>query len=433
MDSVVQAICARVPDLHELLKKYVRVTHPSEFTLRRLYSPAYPCTASKRMLAFMYRWAMRWLSGGQVMPFTGWDTYSAWYDPSRSAGYPHDQTKGDFFKSDLGQYYLANPFRALNKQFFVKRCNKDEILPLDKVDRTRAFFVAPAEVHYLESVLVREQLNWQTLNWASAQIPTLVGFGMLAGDIKHIYSEFVGLRVLAIDFAGLEYSVPHWLMEIVCEARARMSCSPETVRKLYAMYDKAPIILDNGDVVPPSICNKSGRLGTLHDNCLFSAIIMHAVVMDLFQAAGFTARLSDVHIRSMGDDVLVGCPFDVPPEVLSPQALIARVLHYGLLIKVEGPFDSPWGVEFCGATVKGPASLPTSARPAKVFSRFVKYGANLNEKAEILSGIYPTLFGDPYWRHACHVARDILLGLGQPCRLATDADVMEALDPAVRR
>jgi hypothetical protein len=341
------------------------------------------------------------------------------YDLSRSAGYDGG-TKA---------FYERQNSDTLHDDFY--RCLSGELVP-----EVYSLMVPKSEYLKHEKKNVKERIifvmNLLALMYVKSFTHILftelmviykrhccfIGFCRFYSDYHELYRRLSFCRIVfGIDLSGQEYSNHEDMQESLWESRTRMAPAEmhSHFRKFARMIGVAEAIDLDGNFWKIMWKTLSGGPTTLVDNTWASIIVFVAVNSLYFrvtprQFLSLYRKLWDGQF--VGDDALVGFLVNLNwPEYCDH---LRRCYWWlGYVCKLTEPSDTPYGLEFCGATILREGDHPVSTKPEKVVATLLTSGNTAEKFAEVLGGIEPVLKGSRFETYIRQLRRETEPLVGQ--------------------
>lgn len=312
-------------------------------------------------------------------------------------------------------------------------CWKDELLPPDKIDRTRNFAPLPAQVHYCEFRLFGPIADDEVRS--QGRSPVRVGTVMFYGDMHCMLLKHCGRRCIQMDWSSFEYTYRPWLWEQLVRLRASASTQPEMVERAYRAIQNALLHHPSGRLYPASWANKSGRFMTLNDNCVGALLLIALAYVEacvaLQRPVRFWEEVGD-YLDIFGDNIILSLSYDVYEELGGPMSLVKAAWNFGFILKVEKEQLSPYGLVWNGFRIDAPDGLMVYANPEKAVARVLEYGVDAAIVASQVRSLHAACYADRWAREVFElIAQHLSVAYSVDCTLLSEYEIHALLGPDV--
>lgn len=320
-------------------------------------------------------------------------------DPTRSSGPFSYTTKGDHWLragNITRRVYSRLIWLQQLPQVVAGICDKDEILPIEKLDRTRNFVPPPCWLHYCERLVFGPIADWESTQFENR--PIKVGQNIHGGAVHEMFRKHRGRLTFQCDLSAQEYCYRLFVWRFLARLRAAASTVPDVVRVLYEAIVDAFLHHPDGHVYGPTLKNKSGRTLTLHDNgvqvlLLFFLAWSRIRLRDGGDPNLFWTEVGD-YLDIYGDNIIVSLDADFVNQY-GIESFVAEMWSLGFVLKVEGQAPSGHGLTWCGMIYESPSRPLVFAKPMKEVAKLVFSKLQPGMLAQQISGLYLMCYFTP--------------------------------------
>ena len=320
-------------------------------------------------------------------------------DPTRSSGPFSYTTKGEHWLragNITRRVYSRLIWQQELPQVVAGICDKDEILPIEKLDRTRNFVPPPCWLHFCERLVFGPIADWESTQFENR--PIKVGQNIHGGAVHEMFRKHRGRLTFQCDLSAQEYCYRLFVWRFLARLRAAASTVPEVVRVLYEAIVDAFLHHPDGHVYGPTLKNKSGRTLTLHDNgvqvlLLFFLAWSRIRLRDGGDPNAFWSEVGD-YLDIYGDNIIVSLDADFVNQY-GIESFVAEMWSLGFVLKVEGQAISGHGLTWCGMIYESPSRPLVFAKPMKEVAKLVFSKLQPGMLAQQISGLYLMCYFTP--------------------------------------
>lgn len=320
-------------------------------------------------------------------------------DPTRSSGPFSYTTKGDHWLragNITRRVYSRLIWLQQLPQVVAGICDKDEILPIEKLDRTRNFVPPPCWLHFCERLVFGPIADWESTQFENR--PIKVGQNIHGGAVHEMFRKHRGRLTFQCDLSAQEYCYRLFVWRFLARLRAAASTVPDVVRVLYEAIVDAFLHHPDGHVYGPTLKNKSGRTLTLHDNgvqvlLLFFLAWARIRLRDGGDPNLFWTEVGD-YLDIYGDNIIVSLDADFVNQY-GIESFVAEMWSLGFVLKVEGQALSGHGLTWCGMIYESPSRPLVFAKPMKEVAKLVFSKLQPGMLAQQISGLYLMCYFTP--------------------------------------
>lgn len=320
-------------------------------------------------------------------------------DPTRSSGPFSYTTKGDHWLragNITRRVYSRLIWLHQLPQVVAGICDKEEILPIEKLDRTRNFVPPPCWLHFCERLVFGPIADWESTQFENR--PIKVGQNIHGGAVHEMFRKHRGRFTFQCDLSAQEYCYRLFVWRFLARLRAAASTVPDVVRVLYEAIVDAFLHHPDGHVYGPTLKNKSGRTLTLHDNGVQVLLLFFLAWARIRLRGGgdpnlFWTEVGD-HLDIYGDNIIVSLDADFVNQY-GIESFVAEMWSLGFVLKVEGQSLSGHGLTWCGMIYESPSRPLVFAKPMKEVAKLVFSKLQPGMLAQQISGLYLMCYFTP--------------------------------------
>lgn len=320
-------------------------------------------------------------------------------DPTRSSGPFSYSSKGDHWlrAGDITRRVYSRLVRDNElPQVVAGVCDKDEILPVEKLDRTRNFVPPPCWLHYCERLVLGPIADWESTQFDHR--PIKVGQNIHGGAVHEMFRKHRGRLTFQCDLSAQEYCYRLFVWRFLARLRMAASTLPQAVQALYEAIVNAFLHHPDGNVYGPTLKNKSGRTLTLHDNGVQVLLLFFLAWarIRLRHGADPNSFWDEVgnYLDIYGDNIIVSLTPDFVNEH-GIESFVAEMWSLGFVLKVEGQAVSGHGLTWCGMIYESPQKPLVFAKPMKEVAKLVFSKLQPGMLAQQISGLYLMCYFTP--------------------------------------
>lgn len=368
----------------------------------------------------------------------GEEEYFESLDPTRSDGPLNYTTKGLAWENAPGRarhVYSVLLSEGVLPSTIIGICDKEEILPVEKLDRTRNFAPPPGWLFSCEKAVLGPILDWEVDN--HTVLPAKVGMAMHGGVVHEMFEKHQNRTTYELDLSAQEYCYKEWTWSWLCGLRMRASTQPRAVMVLYEAIVNALLHHPDGNIYPPSWANKSGRIATLADNCRQVLLLIFLAYLRVVCADGgrspdhFWEDLGN-YLDIYGDNVILSFDedFDLKYGI---EPFVCAMWEMGFILKVNGRSTSGVGLVWNGMVYGGQSQPLKFAKPEKEVAKLVYDRKSPEVTGQQLLGLHLMCYYTPIEPLLREAARYLETAYGVRVPLFTEEEAWRHWGPRIQQ